>query len=143
MWTGPQNVYWNGTTPIGTLNLGQLYQIDDVQLLVDNNDSYAVEWSLNGSVWNNLFSVSVGHGEIGWGMDTMSTLSGNGEYIAVLDFTAIQAQYLRIFATGGDNKYSVGEVQAFGSVSNVPVPAAVWLFISALLGLSTLNRKTA
>ena len=143
-WTGASNVFWNGTDPVFTIDFGAIYNIDDVLLSVDNNDSYAVEWSSDAANWNSLFNIAIGDGEVGFGMDTMSTDSGNVEYIAGLDFFTVQAQYLRIFATGGDNKYSIGEVQAFGgSVSAVPVPAAAWLFGTGLLGIVGVARRKA
>jgi len=134
--------WWTGTTPGAGIDLGELKNIDDVLVSVDNNDSYAVEWSLDNSSWNNLFNISSSYGEIGWGMDTMSTDSTHAEYIAALDFSSVQARFLRIYATGGDNYYSVGELQAFGSdISAVPVPAAVFMFAPALLGFLGLRRK--
>jgi len=140
-WTNGTNVYWLGTTPTFTINLGDLYNIDEFLLSVDNNDNYSVEWSNNSTDWNNLFSIQSNHGEVGWGMDTLSTDSDNFEYISALDFTSVQAQYLRIFATGGDNKYSIGEIQIMGSeISSVPVPATIWLFASALLGVIGFKR---
>ncbi len=140
-WTGATNVYWNGTASVFSVDLGKLYKVDDVRVSVDNNDAYTIEWSKDAIIWNNLFTISIGYGEIGWGMDTMSTDNTDGEYIAALDFSSVQARYLRIFATAGDNMYSVGELQAFGSVSTVPVPAAAWLFCSALFGLLRFRKK--
>lgn len=134
--------WWTGTAPIISFSYSQVFNIEDILLSVDNNDNYSVEYSLDNSTWTNLFSISSSYGEIGWGMDTMSTLSGNPEYIAALDFAPVQAQFLRIFATGGDNLYSVGEFQAFGSaVSAVPVPAAAFLFAPALMGFLGFRRK--
>jgi hypothetical protein len=134
--------WWTGTAPIITFSYSQVFNIEDILLSVDNNDNYSVEYSLDNSTWTNLFNISSSYGEVGWGMDTMSTLSGHPEYIAALDFAPVQAQFLRIFATGGDNSYSVGEFQAFGSaVSAVPVPAAAFLFAPALMGFLGFRRK--
>jgi len=138
-WTGSENVYWYGTDPIFTLDLGSLSEINDILVSVDNNDDYSVEWSTDNQSWNQLFTISHSVGEIGWGMDTMSTDSTNPEYISALDFTPVTAQYIRIFATGGDNKYAVGELQV--SSSPVPVPSAALLFASSLLGFLGFKRK--
>lgn len=134
--------WWTGTTPVIHFSYSQVFNVEEILLSVDNNDDYSVEYSLDNSTWTNLFSISSSYGEVGWGMDTMSTLSSNPEYIAALDFSPVQAQFLRIFATGGDNLYSVGEFQAFGSaVSAVPVPAAAFLFAPALMGFLGFRRK--
>lgn len=139
IWTGATNVHWVGSTPVFTLDLGSIYQITDVTLSIDNNDDYVLQWSANSVAWENLFTISKFYGEIGSGMDTMSTDHNNPEYIPGLDFSVVQAQYLRFFATGGDNLYSVGEIQAFGSP--VPVPAAAWLFGSGLIGLFRIGSR--
>ena len=141
-WSAATNVRWSGVIPAFTIDLGAIYNVDDVLVSVDNNDHYSIEWSTDSTSWNNLFSINAGNGEIGWGMDTMSTDSTNSEYVSALEFSSVQAQYLRVFATGGDNLYSIGEFQTYGSnVSNVPVPAAVWLFGTGLIGLSRMKKN--
>ena len=133
--------FWNGTSRIFTFDYGSLFNIEDVLVSVDNNDSYKVEWSTNGSTWADLFQITVGMGDVWNGMDTMTTFAG-AEYVPGIDFAPVQAQYLRIFATGGDNSYSVGELIAYGSaVSAVPIPAAALLFAPAFLGFMGLRRK--
>lgn len=136
-WTNQQNVWWQGTGVELVIDFGSIRSITDVLVSVDNNDDYLVEWG--GGTWTPLFAISSSQGNVGYGMDTMSTDSNHPEYIAELDFAPVQTQYLRIRATGGDNLYSVGELQAFGSP--VPVPAAAWLFSSGLLGLIGLSRR--
>jgi len=140
-WKAAANVYWYGTTPTFTIDLGSLYTVENVLLQVDNNDYYNVDYSANGSTWNNLFSITSGVGEVWWGMDTMSTDSFNSEYIAGIDFTPVSAQYLRIYATGGDYRYAVSELQAYGTVAPVPEPATMLLLGSGLLGLACVGRK--
>lgn len=133
--------WWRGTAPAFTFDYGQQYLITDITLSVDNNDDYKVEYSTDGSAWSELFAINRSYGEIGWGMDTMSTISDHAEYIAAIDFTSVWAQFLRIKATGGDSYYSVGEFIAFADVSEVPLPAAVWLFGSALAGVYGFRRR--
>lgn len=144
VWNANSNVWWRGTTPKLTIDLGGLYRIDDVVLSIDNNDDYLVEWSLDGSSWQRLFSIARTDGEIWWGMDTLSSESGNAEYVANIDFTSVNASYLRISAVGGDNMYSVGEVLtkgiAVGPVNQVPNPSALLLITLGLMALR-LSRK--
>lgn len=134
--------WWSGTSPVITFDYGSLFNIEDILVSVDNNDSYKVQWSADAGSWTDLFSISSSYGDIGWGVDTMTSFAGP-EYISQINFSTVQAQFLRIFATGGDNLYSVGEFQAYGTeVSAVPLPAAAWLFAPALLGFFSLRRKT-
>ncbi len=132
--------WWSGTSQVVTFDYGSLFTIEDILVSVDNNDSYKVQWSANAGSWTDLFSISSSYGDIGWGVDTMTSFAGP-EYISQIDFSPVQAQFLRIFATGGDNLYSVGEFQAHGiQASAVPLPATVWLFAPALMGLIGFRR---
>jgi len=132
-WTDAMNVWWYGTTPTFTIDFGELFDLDDVQISADLNDSYLVEWSTDASNWTDLFTIEISYGDINWGMDTMSTDSNHGEYVSGIDFSSVAARYLKVSATGGDGKYSIGELQAFGTSSSVPVPEPMSL---ALFGLA-------
>lgn len=141
-WTQWQTTtaWWSGTSQVITFDYGSLFNIEDILVSVDNNDSYKVQWSTDAGSWTDLFSISSSYGDIGWGLDTMTSFA-DPEYISQINFSTVQAQFLRIFATGGDNLYSVGEFQAYGTeVSAVPLPAAVWLFAPALIGLIGFRR---
>lgn len=128
-------VWWNGTGPVLTFDLGALYNLTDILISVDNNDQYQVDYSTNGSSYSSLFTIFAGFGEIGGGMDTMTTKSGDPEFVAGIDFTAVQARYLRVYATGGDNSYSVGELQFEGTLANTtPAPPSVVLLSVGALG---------
>ena len=136
--------WWIGTAPTFTFDYGQAFNIDDIILSVDNNDSYRVDYSSNSTDWNALFTLDSGIGEIGWGMDTMTTITTHPEYQYQIDFsTSVTAQYLRIQAIGGDNFYSIGEFQAVGSAAPVPEPATMLLLGTGLAGLAgtRLRRK--
>lgn len=135
------SAWWRGTSPSITFDYGSLYTISDIELSVDNNDDYQVEYSTDNVTWSSLFQITRTDGEVTWGMDTMSTIASSSEYISVIDFAPVQAQFLRISATGGDNSYSVGELTALGSVAAVPVPAAAILFAPVLAGFIGLRRK--
>ena len=65
--------------------------------------------------------------------------------VQVYDFTDTQAQFIRMQITANNGNIfntAHGEV-AFDTVSAVPVPAAVWLMGSALVGLLGFRKKAA
>jgi len=133
-------VWWRGTGTRFEFDLGSVFLVRDVLLSVDNNDSYAVETSEDGSAWGPLFNIGADFGEIGWGMDTMSSDAASFEYVPGTEFAATSARYLRIQAIGGDGLYSVGEFQIFGDPIGVgsPLPAPGTLFLLGA-GLSALG----
>jgi hypothetical protein len=134
-WTAGTNVYWNGTTPTFTLDFGAMYRVDDMLVQVDNNDDYKVQYSTNNTNWTDLFVIPSYRGDVGWGMDTFSVQSE-------ISFTPVDARYVRLFATGGDNCYAASEIQAFGTPStSVPEPATMLLLGSGLIGVAGLRRK--
>ena len=136
----PQCVYWLGTNSSFIIDLGKIFMLQDLVLQVDNNDDYRVQYSTDKSSWSLLFNISRNWGEIGWGLDTMSSISGDPQYISGIDFTEVQARYLKFFSTGGDRIYSISELQAYGVVA-APLPGAFWLLGSGILGLIGLRRK--
>jgi len=153
-WSNDSNVWWIGIEPTFTLDFGNLYKIDDVLLSVDNNDYYEITWSNDLLSWTNLFSIVPSDGEVTerkGGMDTMSTDLDNHDYITALDFSSVQARYLRITATGGDNLYSIGEFQAYGSLAitklsakestSVPEPSTFAIFALGMIGLASRRFK--
>ena len=141
-WTATTNVWWYGTDPVFTIDLGALYSVEDVVVSVDNNDDYNVSYSLNNINWFNLFTIDRTYGDIPvipGGMDTMSTILGDPEYVSQIDFSPVQARYLKISATGGDNFYAVAEVKAYGT--HVPEPSTILLIGVGLLGLAVYNKR--
>ncbi len=134
LWKAGTSVWWSGMSPTFTIDLGGVVLLEDLLVQVDNNDAYRFEYSENNNTWSSLFDIQVSDGEVGWGMDTMSTDSQNSEYIASLDFVPVDARYLRVFAIGGDNFYSVSEIQAFAAP--VPEPSTIMLFGLGLLTLA-------
>lgn len=127
-WTQPTNIWWNGTRPTFTINLGNIYKVDDVTVSVDNSGSYRMQYSVDNAICNTLFIIGVADGEISFGMDTMSSDSTHPEHIANIEFASVQARYLRLFALSGDNNYAAAEIMPEG----IPLPTAAWLAIPVL-----------
>lgn len=135
-WNGDKSAYWsgNGKSKVVTFDFGQEYELHDLVLSVDNNDNYLVEVSLDLShdSWSELIFVPWYRGEQWSGMETISTVAGDPEYVgeidfgffslAAIDFDPVIARYARISGVGGrsilgfgpDDKYSVGELIFYG-----------------------------
>jgi hypothetical protein len=75
--------------------------LDDLILSVDNNDNYPVSYGVNGTDFAELLRILVSDGEIGGGMDTMSLIVGQSDYVLGIDFQPVAARYLRISALVG------------------------------------------
>ncbi len=109
----PEGTGWNNSTYAVELNeelridLGQPYpEINRVIVQADDNDTYRVEYSLDGILWTALYNVPVSSGG---GLRTRD--SGT--------LGAVSARYIRIYATGGDGLFSVSELQVFSSSSGI------------------------
>ncbi len=148
-WNSGATVYWNGIGKVFKFAFNDLYRIDGVSLSIDNNDTYALEYSTDDRNWSALFSVGANLGEIGWGMDTMSTVATDPEYIPLIAFSPVQARYVRIAAVQGDNSYAIGEVAFLGTrveqqppfpPASVPEPGMLAL-LAAALGAGALTRR--
>ena len=148
-WNSGATVYWNGIGKVFKFAFNDLYRIDGVSLSIDNNDTYALEYSTDDRNWSALFSVGANLGEIGWGMDTMSTVATDPEYIPLIAFSPVQARYVRIAAVQGDNSYAIGEVAFLGTrvEQQPPFPPAsvpetgMLALLAAALGAGALTRR--
>jgi len=153
--TPPQNTWWqDGTTVSWTgfttsfkIDLGAKYLLTDIAWSVDNNDAYALDYSLDGVLFTNLFTIGVNDGDVQpspGGMDTMNSFLGDPNYVASMDFAAVNARYLRVEAVpGGDSLNAIGEVTAYGRPLGgaVPEPSTYGLFGAlALAGLAFWRR---
>jgi hypothetical protein len=119
----------------------------NLRLSLDNNDTYAITYSLDGVSWESLIDISRSIGEVTWGMDTFSTDASNAEYVAAIDFAFVEAQYLSITAIAGDDSYSIGEFEVYGSAistsqpGTVPLPGTLALMGLGLVALCLSRKK--
>lgn len=114
-WNDAQNVFWENPDTSFVVDLGNIYEITGIVIQVDTNDDYRIEYSVNGEDYIVLAEILESDGEVLEGMDTMSSIPGHPEYVEDLEFFPLQARYIRIFATDGDNQFSISEFQVFGS----------------------------
>jgi hypothetical protein len=137
-----------------TFDMGSLFLVDDIIISSDNNDSYTIEYSPDNTNWLNLTTANLSYGEMHTGMDTLSSIFEDSEYVTGLNFAQSDpARYLRIYVDGyqgngptstpdvGDGAYAIGEFQAFGVVYEAPEPATMLFFATALLGFVGLRIK--
>ncbi len=126
-------VWWNGLTPHLEIDLGGLFTISSMTVQADNNDTYVVKY-LNGSGgWDVAWNVPYRYNGGG-----MSTRPNPGEVFTLA--SPITTSKLWFAATGGDNMYSVSEIQAFGESPAVPEVSSLALALCGLPSLTMLRR---
>ena len=107
-------VFWDNPDTVFTIDLGDVYQLSGVLIQADGNDSYRIDYSLNGRDYFALCEIRQDMGEIETGMETICTLPDHEEYITDLDFFPVQAKYIKIYVDSGEGMFSVSEVQIYG-----------------------------
>ncbi len=112
-------VYWQGLTNSIDIDLQGTFQINAAIVQADDNDSYELQYRDIGGVYHNWYDVPFA---CCFGMTTRPNRFDNTQAQAL---PTVVATGLRLFATDGDNFYSVSEVQVF-----TPEPASI-----ALVGL--------
>ncbi len=138
------SVSWSGQEGASgatfTLDFGQLYTLTDVLLGVDHNDFYQVQVSTDGLAWNTLFTNLAFEGQSFFGSEIISSVAGDAEYQASIDFPSVAARYARIYAVAGDGAYSVSEM-SFSGVAVVPEPETYALMLAGLGLLGCAARR--
>ena len=109
-----QNVFWEDPEVSFVIDLGDIYEVTGIVIQADTNDDYMIEYSVNGEDYVILTEILSTDGEVLEGMDTMSSIPEHPEYIEDLEFFPLRARYIRIFATDGDDQFSLSEFQVFG-----------------------------
>ncbi|MFH1153057.1 MAG: hypothetical protein V1793_04515 [Pseudomonadota bacterium] len=110
----PACVYWYTEDVYFIIDLGAVVQIQGVTIQADNNDDYNIDVSENGNDFVPLIVFSSDWGEMGFGMETVSTVKNDKEYVPEAMMSPIRARYLKLSARGGDGAYAVSEVLVFG-----------------------------
>jgi hypothetical protein len=122
-------VWWSGLSSRFEIDLGGTVEVMGAVVQADNNDTYRMWYrDLATGDYVDLWTVAATGGA---GMRTRPNPGNNGE-IFYFD-TSVLTDSIRIGAIGGDNAYSLSEVQVWGVV---PAPGAF-----ALLGLAGLSAR--
>lgn len=114
----------------------------DVSLTSAGVVSSDLNFNLDGNVGYQYFSF--GQLTIGDDIDTGASLGENDFFINILGLKTATPSVLQFSLVQADQGFIAFDAsQVSLSVSEVPLPAAVWLFGSAVLGLGIVKRKTA
>lgn len=115
-------------------DFGGLFNIDGLLATVDNNDQYTFA-AYNGANFLGNLHILPGEGTVGFGVETFS-----------YTFSPLAATHFIVTATGGDSRYSIGEVQFSGNaLGAVPEPTTWALMIAgfATVGGAIRRKKPA
>ena len=120
------SVYWNGTQNAIDIKLSATYAITGFKAQADNNDTYRIEYRQGGN-WVTAWDVPT---VSSWGLVTRETTLAS----------AVTTNELRFTATGGDNFYSVSEIQALAPVPE-PEEWAMMLLGAGMVGFQARRRQ--
>ena len=127
-WTDA-TAYWYVAGDIRSIvfEFDRVYTVKSFVASLDNNDSYAIEFSLDGQAWGSTVDVAASEGTVNWGMDLFER-----------SVVPTPARYARVYATSGDDMYSVGELQVLAAV---PEPEAYAMLMAGLGLLGAVARR--
>jgi hypothetical protein len=146
-WNASSNASWTSNSESLLFTFDGAYSLTGVNVSFDNNDSYRIYVSTNGTDWTKLTTAYSFFGEQNWGMDTLSTVASSSEYVEDFSFTptAANIRYAKIVAFDGDNQNAVGGVQFLGTAAPVPEPETYAMMLAGLgaLGFMSKRRKAS
>lgn len=107
-------VFWDNLDTVFIIDLGKTCQVSGILIQADGNDSYRIDYSVDGGNYFALCEIKQDMGENEKGMETICTLPDHEEYITDLDFFPVQARYIKVYVDFGEGVFSVSEVQIYG-----------------------------
>jgi len=113
-------VFWESGETIFTVDMGVVCEISELLIQVDHDDDYHVDTSIDGENFMPLLEITGDDGEIAEGLDTMSSVGDNPEFVSGLEFFPVSARYIRIYGVRGSSGFALSEVQLFGHPSVEP-----------------------
>ncbi|MCU0611040.1 MAG: discoidin domain-containing protein [Candidatus Eisenbacteria bacterium] len=119
-WDCSLNVFWIDSSAAFLLDLGSVRRVDHVAVSVDNNDTYRIEASTDGTTFADLAIVPADSGRVEFGMECFGSDVARTDFLSSMAFAPREARFLRLSAIGGDGAYAAGELQ----VTSMPLPAA-------------------
>jgi len=119
-WNANFCVHWQDIETFFVLDLGDVFEISGIIVQVDSDDAYQIDFSLDGEEYFSLVEIMEDDGEIESGMDTMSSIPEDPEFVSDWEAIAAEARYIKIYATGGNEAYSVSELQVLGVPRQLP-----------------------
>lgn len=111
LWDDAGCVYWVKKDVFFTIDMGTLYQINNITIQSDHNDTYQLEYSENGDGYSPLMTIKANVERVDYGMKTISTDSAHEYFLDGTGFTPVNARFVRLAAVEGDEAYSVSEIR--------------------------------
>jgi hypothetical protein len=114
-WNDVACVSWEGKGASFLFDMGSERLVRGILLCVDNNDTYRLDYSLDGKEWKELLTLPGSFGKVDTGMETFSSKLGTKGYDRDLVFKPVAARHLRLVAVEGDDLFAAAELQVFSS----------------------------